>query len=165
VLRWPAQADLRSALVADDAPRLLVLDPDAPAPLGWDDLEDWIRPTAGPAEIAARTARLEGRGRGVITAPRTPLPLLDGDGTLRAADGRVTVLAPVDTRLVHLLLDRCDHVVRRPELKGAGWPGRAVTDRAVDARISRVRERLLGVGLQIATIRGVGYMLERVPSS
>lgn len=159
VLHWPAQADLRASLVADDAPRLLVLDHGVPPPLGWDDLEDWIRPAAGSAEVAARTSRLEGLGGGAVAAP--PLPLLDGDGTLHAADGRVVTLTAVDTRLVHLLLDRCNHVVRRPDLMAAGWPGRAVTERAVDARISRMRGRLPAVGLRIATIRGVGYMLER----
>lgn len=161
VLRWPAEAHLRPSLVADDAPRLLVLDPDTPPPLGWDDLEDWIRPNAGPTEVAARTARLDDQGRRTITAPRRPLPLLDGDGILRSATGRFVILTPVDTRLVHLLLDRCDHVVRRPDLKAAGWPAQTVTDRAIDARISRVRPKLLCVGLQITTIRGIGYMMER----
>lgn len=165
-LHWPAEADLRAPLAARGAPRLLVLEPGAPPPLAWDDLEDWVRPAAGATEVAARIARLEANDLeandlGATIAPPTPLPLLDGDGMLRSSDGRVALLTPVDTRLVHLLLERCDHVVRRSELMAAGWPGRTVTNRAVDARVSRVRERLLHVGLHIATIRGVGYMLER----
>lgn len=133
--------------------------------MGWDDLEDWIRPTASPMEVTVRTARLEDHSPQAIAAPRTPLPLLDGDGILRSATGRLVMLTPVDTRLVHLLLDRCDHVVRRPDLKAAGWPAQTVTDRAIDARISRVRPKLLGVGLQITTIRGIGYMMERTRPS
>ena len=64
--------------------------------------------------------------------------------------------------LVHLLLERCDHVVRRDDLRAAAWPSSTVTDRAVDGRISRLRRRVGSVGLQITTIRGSGYLLERM---
>lgn len=161
VLRWPAQADLRASLVTDDVPRLLLLEPDAAPPLVWDDLEDWARATATPTEIEARTTRLEGRAAASVPVPLMPLPLLDADGVLQAADGRELRLDPIDTRLVHVLLERCDQVVRRDDLLAAGWPSSRVTDRAVDGRISKLRRRIGRVGLQITTIRGSGYLLER----
>lgn len=161
VLRWPAQSDLRASLVAEHVPRLLLLEDGTAPPLVWDDLEDWIRPTAGPVEVAARSARLGARAGTAPAVPQMPLPLLDADGLLQAADGREIHLDSIETRLVHLLLERCDHVVRRDDLRTAGWPSGRVTDRAVDGRISRLRRRIGAVGLQITTIRGSGYLLER----
>lgn len=160
VLHWPSEAAERAALVEHQVPHLLVLDDGAAPPLVWDDREDWIRATAGPAEVTARARRLLDRA----PPPSPPLPVLDGDGVLRAGDGREVHLPTVEARLLHALMERRDRVVRRDRLRRAGWPAGGVSDRAVDGRITRLRRRIAPCGLSIATVRGVGYLLERSPS-
>lgn len=168
VVNWPVAADIRAARARDRLRRVLVIADDDPPPLVWDDLEDWVRENAGPAELAARTARLERRGPSRPTAvgavASVALPVLDADGIIRAADGRWASIPPVEARLLAPLLDRPDHVVHRSDLQRAAWPVSEVNDRALDGRIKLLRRRLVPLGLQIHTVRGLGFLLEVVPA-
>lgn len=158
VVRWPAEAGRREALVTERTPRLLVLDDGHPAPLVWDDIEDWVREGAGRVELEARATRLRDRQ----ASSRGIRPLLDTDRVLHHA-GREVRLTVVDARLMRLLLDRWGRAVHRDALQAAGWPDARVDQRAVDGRITGLRRRLRPLGLSIATVRGVGYLLEPEP--
>ena len=60
------------------------------------------------------------------------------------------------------LASRPGEVVRRHELVAAAWPdGAIVHDNTLDAYIARLRRKLrdLGATEEIATARGVGYVL------
>lgn len=166
LVRWPGDAAVRAALASQGRPRLLVIESATPPPLMWDDREDWIRSTADPVEVEARWSRLAAAADAPDACPpdRLPLPLLDAVGHLQAADGREVHLDPVETRMVRLLLVSCDRIVRRDELRTAAWPSGSVSERAVDGRISRLRRGIGAVGLQIVTVRGRGYLLERLRS-
>ena len=162
LLSWPADADRRMELTADGRPRLLLLDPDATPPASWDVLEDWVRLPADPAEIEARIATLMRR----LPSER-PAPLLDGDGVLRVGSTWVA-LPPVEARLVAALLARPEAVVSRDRLLDAGWPdgqpSGSTTGQILDGRIKLLRRRLIGVGLEIHTVRGVGFVLTGKPA-
>lgn len=161
LLRWPADADRRSELTEDGRPRLLLLDPDADPPASWDVLEDWVRMPADPAEIEARIATLMRR----LPSER-PAPILDGDDVLRVGN-RWVALPPVEARLVAALLARPDAVVSRERLLDAGWPAGepagSTNGQILDGRIKLLRRRLVEVGLEVHTVRGVGFVLTGKP--
>lgn len=157
LLRWPADADRRSELTEERRPRLLLLDPDTNPPASWDVLEDWVRMPADPSEIEARIATLMRR----LPSER-PAPLLDGDGVLRVG-AKWVALPPVEARLVTALLARPEAVVSRERLLDAGWPtgqpAGSTNGQILDGRIKLLRRRLVEVGLEIHTVRGVGFVL------
>ena len=162
LLRWPADADRRSELTGDGRPRLLLLDPEADPPASWDVLEDWVRMPADPSEIEARIATLMRR----LPSER-PAPILDGDGVLRVGS-RWVALPPIEARVVTALLARPEAVVSRERLLDAGWPtsqpAGSTNGQILDGRIKLLRRRLVEVGLEIHTVRGVGFVLTGKPA-
>ena len=168
VLQWPRDAARRVALAATGTPRLLVLGPDDPPPLVWDEAEDWIRSDADATEASARITRLALLAPvGAASAPPDPVPtgprpspVLDADGVLHGDDGTFAVLPMIEARLLHSLLERPRHVVRREVLEAAGWPGRRPPPRALDGRITRLRRRVAPFGIHVRTVRGVGHLIE-----
>ena len=155
LLRWPAEADLRGELATRHVPRLLVLDPDTPPPLVWDDLEDWIRDPADPVEVQSRLRVLTARAH-----RRGPVgPVIDADGIVRWA-GRWVAVPPIEAKLLALLLDRPGEVVRREDLVAAAWPGQSEPTRTLDGRIKHLRRRLETIGVAIRTVRGIGFLVE-----
>ncbi len=156
LLRWPAEADRRAHLATAGRPRLLVLDPDEPPPLVWDDLEDWVRSPADPIEVQSRIATLADRAAAVTA----PVPTVDADGIVRWR-GEWAAVPPIEARLLAVLADRLGEVVRRDELVDTAWPGGLASDRTLDGRIKHLRRRLAPLGLAIRTVRGVGFLLEQ----
>jgi hypothetical protein len=155
---WPDHDRRRVALAAAGRPRLLLVAPDAPPPICVDPLEDWVRLPADPVDVDHRRALLAHR------AGRHPdVPVLDVDGVLRR--GRhLAILPPVEARLAEALLAQAGRVVARERLLAAGWPERRFagpTDdgRALDGRIKLLRRRLAPLGLEVHTVRGVGFLL------
>jgi hypothetical protein len=160
LIRWPAEADLRSELAVAGRPRLLVLDVDEPPPLVWDDLEDWVRSPADPVEVRTRLATLAQRAS-VATGPETPT--VDADGIVRWR-GEWTAVPPIEARLLATLAARCGEVVRREDLLAAGWPAGVAGERVLDGRIKHLRRRLQPLGLAVCTVRRVGFLLEVDPA-
>ena len=71
-------------------------------------------------------------------------------------------LTSLEFRLLKHLLDRRCRVQTRDQLLEEVWGYSSdVTTRTVDTHIKRLREKLLGVGNCIQTIRGVGYRFAR----
>ena len=71
-------------------------------------------------------------------------------------------LTSLEFRLLKHLLDRRGRVQTRDQLLEEVWGYSSdVTTRTVDTHIKRLREKLLGVGNFIQTIRGVGYRFTR----
>jgi hypothetical protein len=154
LVRWPADADHRERLADDQRPRLLLIEPDAPPPVCWDDLEDWARLPVDPLELEARISNLRQR-----TPTAVPVPILDSDGLLRAGD-RWVALPRIEARLVARMLHQPGQVVPRAELLAAGWPHRVPDDVVLASRIRSLRRRIGEVGLAVRTVRGVGYLVE-----
>jgi len=71
-------------------------------------------------------------------------------------------LTALEFRLLKHLLDRRGRVQTRDQLLEEVWGYSSdVTTRTVDTHIKRLREKLLGAGDCIQTIRGVGYRFAR----
>lgn len=155
LVRWPVELPRREQLRREQRPRLLLVDLGASPPPVECCLEDWMRVPADDAELQARVAGLQARGR----RHHTETPVLDEDGVLRTGDGWVA-LPPVEARLTAALLDRRGTVVSRDALARAGWPDGAPGRNALDVHVLRLRRRLASVSLAIRTVRSRGYLLE-----
>jgi len=73
-----------------------------------------------------------------------------------------TALAPIEARIVSVLLERAGRVVRRRDLAGA-WPHGCPGERAVDGRLTTLRARIAPLGLEIRTVRARGFVLDVAP--
>lgn len=155
VLRWPDEEPRRIELRSTRRARLLLVAPEAPAPLVADVLEDWIRLPADDRDLQARIDGLTLRSQ----ERQTRTPHLDDDGLLRAGEDWVA-LPPIEARLAAALVQRFGAVVGRDALLRAGWPQGAPNRNVLDVHILRLRRRTDEVGLSIRTVRSRGYLLE-----
>ena len=155
VLRWPDEEPRRVQLRNTCSARLLLVAPEAPAPVVADHLEDWIRLPADDRDLQARIDGLTLR----MQARRRADPQVDEDGLLRIG-GAWVALPPIEARLATTLLERLGSVVPRDALVRAGWPQGAPNRNVLDVHILRLRRRLEDVGLTIRTVRSRGYLLE-----
>jgi DNA-binding response OmpR family regulator len=155
LVRWPVETSRRDRLATTGAPRLLLVDEEAPPPVSVDCLEDWIRVPASEADVRARLEALRIRA----TAHTRTVPELDGYGVLRFDGGWVS-LPPLEARLAGALLDRFGAVVSRDALGRAGWPDGAPGRNALDVHVLRLRRRVGPLGLRIRTVRARGYLFE-----
>jgi len=116
-----------------------------------------------PAGIAvgAGVAGGEPGGGSLTTGDLT----LDRDAhTARGPQGEVT-LNPKEHDLLELLLSRPGHLFPREEIVERVWHQRyAPASRSLDVHIRRVRAKLerVGAGVELQTVRGVGYRLAPV---
>ncbi len=153
ILAWPEQRAEAEQCGRVGQPRLLLVAPNAEPPADWDGLTDWVRLPVDDRDLCARVAALQ------RLASRAPEPVLDEFDVLWRGD-RWSALAPIEARMIEVLLARCGSVVSRRELGAAAWPDGMPGTRAVDARLRRLRDRVEPLGLQIYNIRRRGLMLE-----
>ena len=153
ILAWPDQEVEATECARTRQPRLLLVAHDAEPPADWDGLTDWVRLPVDDRDLCARIAALQ------RLASRVPEPVLDEFDVLWRGD-EWTALAPIEARLVEVLLARCGSVVSRRELGAAAWPDGVPGGRAVDARLRRLRDRVEPLGIQIHNVRRRGLMLE-----
>lgn len=154
LIRWPAESARRERCRRQRQMRLLVLEAGTDPPLCTDVCEDWVRTPVSRDDLRARIRALHARTAG------QPAPLLDLDGVLHFAGGRVA-LTKTETDVLRPLADHCGHLVTRQELLAhlaTGCDG--VSRNALDLRVMRLRHRIAGLGLGIRTVWGRGYLLE-----
>jgi hypothetical protein len=153
VLRWPDDRALRQELSSTRRPRLLLVPAGAEPPPMLDELEDWLRAPADPAEVAVRQRNLEQR------AAEVARPSLDADGLLRVGE-RWVAIPVIQLGVVELLLRRFGRLVLLEDLTAAyvraGGSGKATSIKTV---VSRLTHRLGSVGLQLKKVRGRGVVL------
>ena len=155
VVRWPAEQANRARLAAEGRPRLLLVAPEAQAPDIHDCLEDWIRLPADDSDVAARLHALGVRATHHQSSPET-----DARGRL-TYHGEWVALSPIEERLVNALAGRFGEVVSREELLIAGWPdGSSPSDAALRVHLTRLRKEIAPLGLEIATVRGFGHVMQ-----
>lgn len=154
VLRWPEEADEVERLSIGGIPRLLFVDADADPPAGGDCDQDWVRLPADDRDIAARLRALS-----IKAARHHARPELDGKGRLLHR-GRWVSLSPIEGQLARLLVDRFGTVVTNEELARSAWDIPASAN-AVRVHLTRLRQRIEPLGLDIQGVRGVGVLLEQ----
>ena len=130
--------------------------------------DDYVTKPFSVRELILRVKAILKRG---IDSPRQENDSFDieaGDIRLNldahqvfVGDEEITLTA-FEFRLLKHLLDRRGRVQTRDQLLEEVWGYSSdVTTRTVDTHIKRLREKLLGAGDCIQTIRGVGYRLAR----
>jgi two-component system OmpR family response regulator len=117
-----------------------------------------------PFAVAELIARIRVAARRQDTSPESPPDALEVDPVVHAVrrGERSAQLTPTEFRMLAALAARPGEVVRRQELRAAGWPdGAIVHDNTIDAYIVRLRRKLAEVASSetLETVRGVGYVL------
>ena len=67
-------------------------------------------------------------------------------------------LSPIDQRLAQMLVEHFGSVVTERELIAHVWPDGA-TNQALRVHVSRLRQRVEPIGLNITCARGTGYVI------
>ena len=125
-----------------------------PKPFDLDELE---------ARIRALTRRRSGEP-GPLPGLQTPeFAGLRADGESGAVyfRGEAMELAPREAALLRSLLQRPGHAVPKERLFEAVFPGQSdVQLEAIEVVAYRLRKRLTPTGVQLVTLRGLGYLLK-----
>ena len=84
----------------------------------------------------------------------------DRDGGAIYQGGVPMELTPRELALMHALLARPGHAVAKERLFEQVFPGEAeVRYEAIEVVAYRLRRKLAGTGLELVTLRGLGYLL------
>jgi DNA-binding response OmpR family regulator len=158
VLHWPAQAQEAEVLAADGRPRLLLVAADADPPVVPDPLCEWVRLPADERDVAARILSLTRR-----LAPAPERPRVDPTGRLLFGKAWVA-LSPTEARLAAVLAENYETVVPESELGRRGWPAGTWGANALRVHLTRLRQRLAPLGLEVRAVRTQGFILQASPA-
>ncbi|MDQ5880213.1 MAG: two-component system, OmpR family, response regulator, partial [Pseudomonadota bacterium] len=113
-------------------------------------------------ELEARVRALTRRSSG--STPTVQCGALTYDQVSRAAllNGQVLDLSARELGLLEVLLSRAGRLVSKDQLVDhlCGW-GEEVSHNAIEVYVHRLRKKLEPGGVLIATVRGLGYCLEK----
>lgn len=157
VLRWPDEQREAERLSTQGIPHLLLVSPGEPPPQRDVPLEDWIRLPADDRDILARMTALERRAAALPARPE-----LDQIGrvTYRA---RWVTLSPIERQLMGVLVDHFGDLVSAEELATHAWPTHKPTGNALRVHLTRLRQRIAPLGLEVVTVREHGFVLQEIP--
>jgi DNA-binding response OmpR family regulator len=148
----------------------MLVSPSAIPPSAIAEMEDWAWRDARTEEIALRLETLEARVRsaagssasvgsaGVLDRQRLTV---DASDVIHVGSSWVS-LGPTQARLARVLLASEGAVVSRAAVEQAVWDDAPVRSNTIDRLIHRTRSSLRPLGLMIRTVRGQGYVLDRV---
>jgi len=105
------------------------------------------------------------RGMGGATSQIKHGPLLyDQSGRVATIDGKMVELSARELGLLEVLLQRAGRLVSKDQLveRLCEW-GEEVSNNAIEVYIHRLRKKIEKGPIRIATVRGLGYCLEKIP--
>jgi two-component system OmpR family response regulator len=113
------------------------------------------------ARVRALVRRANGAGSNLI---RFGDLSFDQSGRTATLHGTALELSARETGLLEVLLSRVGRLVSKEQIVDhlCEW-GDEVSHNAIEVYMHRLRKKLEGAGLRIATVRGLGYCLERPP--
>jgi len=114
------------------------------------------------AELEARVRALCRRSAGTAPTIQCGALVYDQVGRVAQIDGQTLDLSAREIGLLEVLLTRMGRLVSKDQLvdKLCGW-GEEVSHNAIEVYVHRLRKKLEAGGVKIATVRGLGYCLER----
>ena len=126
--------------------------------------DDYMAKPFELAELEARVRALTRRGMGATSSLIRHGPLsVDLSGRVVMLDDRVVDLSARELALLEVLLQRSGRLVSKDQLVDhlCVW-GEEVSTNAIEVYIHRLRKKIETGPVRIATVRGLGYCLERI---
>ena len=159
VLHHPTDAHVREHLAAFRQPRILLVEPGEEPPALLDELEDWMRTPADPADLQARSRELQRRALDAVPTS----PTIDDQGLLWVGRSWVD-LTPAQVPVVALLVDHLERVVRYDAV-GAIYERAGGSSHAASLRtlLTRIGSRVRPLGLELIIVRRRGVLLTQRP--
>ena len=114
------------------------------------------------AELEARVRALTRRSSGTTPTIQCGSLIYDQVGRVAQIQGQTLDLSAREIGLLEVLLNRMGRLVSKDQLVDhlCGW-GEEVSHNAIEVYVHRLRKKLEAGGVKIATVRGLGYCLER----
>lgn len=126
--------------------------------------DDYMAKPFALSELEARVRALTRRGVGMSTSLIQHGPLTyDQAGRVATLDGRMIELSARELGLLEVLLQRTGRLVSKDQLveRLCEW-GEEVSTNAIEVYIHRLRKKIERGPIRIATVRGLGYCLEKI---
>ncbi|KAF1044090.1 response regulator [Xylophilus sp.] len=128
--------------------------------------DDYMTKPFSLQELEARVRALTRRGMGGTSNAIKHGPLVyDQAGRVATIDGRMVELSARELGLLEVLLQRAGRLVSKDQLveRLCEW-GEEVSTNAIEVYIHRLRKKIEKGPIRIATVRGLGYCLEKIPA-
>ncbi len=126
--------------------------------------DDYMAKPFSLQELEARVRALTRRGKGGTSSAIRHGPLeYDQAGRVATIDGRMVELSARELGLLEVLLQRAGRLVSKDQLveRLCEW-GEEVSTNAIEVYIHRLRKKIEKGPIRIATVRGLGYCLEKI---
>ena len=127
--------------------------------------DDYMAKPFSLQELEARVRALTRRGMGGTSSSIKHGPLVyDQAGRVATIDGKMVELSARELGLLEVLLQRAGRLVSKDQLvdRLCEW-GEEVSNNAIEVYIHRLRKKIEKGPIRIATVRGLGYCLEKIP--
>ena len=127
--------------------------------------DDYMAKPFSLQELEARVRALTRRKAGATSSVIRHGPLVyDQAGRVASIDGKMVELSARELGLLEVLLQRSGRLVSKDQLveRLCEW-GEEVSLNAIEVYIHRLRKKIERGPIRIATVRGLGYCLEKIP--
>ena len=127
--------------------------------------DDYMAKPFSLQELEARVRALARRGMGVASNVIKHGPLtFDTTGRVAYIHDTMVELSARELGLLEVLLQRAGRLVSKEQLveRLCEW-GEEVSNNAIEVYIHRLRKKIEKGPIRIATVRGLGYCLEKIP--
>jgi two-component system OmpR family response regulator len=128
--------------------------------------DDYMAKPFALQELEARVRALTRRGLGSAATVIRHGPLsFDATGRVAYIGEQMVELSARELSLLEVLLQRAGRLVSKDQLveRLCEW-GDEVSNNAIEVNIHRLRKKIEHGPIRIATVRGLGYCLEKIPS-
>ena len=126
--------------------------------------DDYMAKPISLQELEARVRALTRRGLGTASAVIRHGPLsFDATGRIAYLNEQMVELSARELSLLEVLLQRAGRLVSKDQLveRLCEW-GEEVSNNAIEVYIHRLRKKIEQGPVRIATVRGLGYCLEKI---